>query len=270
MTMTREQAKTLLALYQPDHLDPADSDLAAALEWSLQDEELRHFRNELAAIDSEMRTALHRIPVPDNLRAKILSTAGDIHSPHVGEVPNPPQSWTRWLHLLPFGVAAALTFSLAIYHTFWHQPQTYNAASQTVATAGIVPNILPFADEFFRNHTPRFRSSDPDKVKAHLSANGGIIASKLPQAICWTQTVACDVIEHNGVIVSLVCFMVDSEHTVHLITLHQNDFPDCGLANKVTWHNLGDSAFAAWTHNDLIYILYSSKGEDNLRSALEI
>src|SRR5262249_34038212 len=69
----REEARQILACYRPGLDDPADPPFAAALEKARHDPDLATWLEEQSAFDAAVRESVRRIPVPPDLRAKILA-----------------------------------------------------------------------------------------------------------------------------------------------------------------------------------------------------
>src|SRR5436305_860839 len=98
--MNREQAKEILALYRPGIDDPAEAEVAAALELCKQDPELARWFEEQSALYTATRRKFKAVPVPDRLLERILATA--------------PQARQWWRSPLLWAAAAAILLFVGV------------------------------------------------------------------------------------------------------------------------------------------------------------
>src|SRR5947209_7072 len=71
--MNSRQAKEILMRCRPDGSDPADPELAEAVEFARRDPELARWFERHCAFQNAVRDQLKQIPIPPDLKEKVLA-----------------------------------------------------------------------------------------------------------------------------------------------------------------------------------------------------
>lgn len=264
--MNIEQIVEILEAYRPGEDLESDPVVREALKAAEADPVLARIRDQVDEFDAAFADAVQRIPVPDDLQQKILQAArlGDLTRQQVA--PLAANRILRWLHPATFGIAAAVVIMLALTFTFWSKPDLNESR---IALAQ--DPISAAAQAVYASLNPAFKSRDGEKVRDYLVSKNGFAPETLPGDVVWNKAFACDVIEINGRKVSIICFMApDSSRSMHLFTFLREEFPEVDVPSRPVIRRSGNACCAQWGDDRQIHVLYSDKGEENLRKILDI
>jgi hypothetical protein len=267
--MNRQRIIEILEAYRPGEDLESDPEVRQALELAASDEELATIRRDGEAFDEAFSAALDKVEVPEGLQEQILRAAGPaLADNHPHTTVSPGTNILSWLHPAMFGAAAAIVILLALSFTFWTPPGGEQAPEIALAQ----DPISSTARAVYASLNPTFRSREGSAIQDYLrSRNGGTCPPSLPGNVVWDKAFACDVIEMNGHKVSIVCFRApDNSKTMHLFTFLRSEFPDVQVPAKPRVSREGKACCATWANNDQVHVLYSDKGEENLRQLLDI
>lgn len=288
--MDREEAKFILRAFRPDGADASDADFADALRLSAEDRELGEWLADERALDSEMARLMGAIPVPDDLKAKILAiehaewggipqVESELDSAMIGTFAavQPPASLRSELILamertasgtrksffrrtLAWPLAAAAGIALAFMIS--KQPDGSPLAPVTAIPAGTVPVevvqasfIRTFESQLFKlddNH-------DNHDVIDVLEKKKLPCPKRLPPGLAGNAGIGCREMEVDGKKGSLVCFDEKENGRVHLVVFKRSDV--CGdlpgRDHPVLTQN-GPWAVARWMDDGYVYVLLGS------------
>lgn len=282
--MNRDRIVEILETYRPGEGLEADPEVRQALDLAETDAELHSLRREIERFDDDMRHQLRSIPVPADLQAKILA-AMKAHKvvafpdAPAAERPMPVSSnaWMRWIHPAVFGAAAAIVILLALTFTFWQRPQAVPAPLTLGSPHADNPalaakaELMQTAHALYSSLRPAFKSSEGAEVVNYLRNQGATLPSILPGGTGWDQSFACDIVRINNTEVTIICFKApDNSRSMHLFTFPRSAFPDLQLTERPQIHNNEAGCCATWGTEDNVHVLFSDKGEDNLRQILRI
>lgn len=266
--MERHRIIQILESYRPGEGLEADPEVQEALELAKNDADFAAIRDEITAFDKAFGEKLRSIDVPSDLLDKILVAAEE--QDKVEAFPEQKKKDIfHWFHPAAFAAAAAIILLLALSFTFWSPPGNVPATDR-VMTAGINP-VLQIANGLYENLSPSFKSQERTEIVEYLKAQGGTVPVSLPQGFSWDHTFACDVVDVDGIKVSLICFLgPDMKNAMHLFTFRKSDFPEVEMTPRPAFRKASQSTSAAWTSEEDIHVLYSDGGEKNLRTLLDI
>lgn len=266
--MNYQRIIEILETYRPGEGLESDPEIREALELAARDPELQAIREQIQEFDAAFGDALNEATVPAGLQEKILHAARlrDLSS-QMDPSPAAADSFLqRWLHPATFGIAAAIIIMLALTFTFWTDPGSHEPE---IALAQ--DPISSVAHALYTKLNPAFKSKDGAKVKDYLQSNAGFAPGVLPGNVVWDRAFACDVLEVEGHRVSIICFMApDNSPSMHLFTFLREEFPDVPIPARPSVRRTGKSCCAQWGDAEKVHVLYSDKGEDNLRAILKI
>lgn len=267
--MNRQRIIEILEAYRPGEDLESDPEVRQALELAASDEELASIRRGVEAFDEAFSNALDKVEIPEGLQEQILRMAGPAHARNDFQgAQSPRNTILQWLHPAMFGAAAAIVILLALTFTFWDRP----APAPIPEVALAQDPISATARAVYASLNPAFRSREGSAIQDYLrSRNGGTCPPSLPGNVVWDKAFACDVIKMYGHKVSIVCFMApDNSKTMHLFTFLRSEFPEVQVPVKPRVSKEGKACCATWANDDQVHVLYSDKGEDNLRQLLDI
>jgi len=266
--MNHQRIIEILEAYRPGQGLEADPEIRQALDLAAEDPELAAIKKGIEDFDDAFRSALNEVPVPKDLHDNILNAArtrGMIQP--TDEEPAPTsRNIIQWLHPASFGIAAAIIIMLALSLTFWSKP---GLDKPDLAMAQ--DPISSVAHALYNSLNPAFKSKDGSQIRDFLVSNSGFAPATLPGDIVWDRAFACDVRVVNGHQVSIICFMApDNSRSMHLFTFVRGEFPDAEVPERPSLRRSGKSCCAKWGDAEKVHVLYSDKGEENLRAILDI
>lgn len=264
--MNRQRLSEILETYRPGEGLESDPEVRKALELCASDPELSGLRQNIEQFDRVFSERLRSVDVPESLYAEILNQEAGRKAVASGKG---KVLFPSWFHPTAFAAAAAIILLLALSFTFWNPPAPQD--SVVVQSAGFDNTVLATANSLYANLNPAFRSREKAEIVSYLKTRGGTVPASMPGGVDWDQTFACDVIQVDGKTVSLVCFS-DPEQSgkFHLFTFTRKDFQEARIPSTPRIEKDGDTSHAAWSDGELIHVLYSDRGEKNLRQLLDI
>lgn len=267
--MNRTRIIEILETYRPGEGLESDPEIREALELASRDPELAAIREEATAFDEAFREKFRDIEVPDNLFEDILESAEKHRAAKRFSGEKPRNIITGWFHPAAFAAAAAIILLLALSFTFRDSPAPSPLAERTM-TAGVNP-VLQLASSLYENKKPSFKSSNHDEILGFVHQRGGLVPASFPEGFAWDRTFACDVIDVDGVKISMICFLgPDMKNAMHLFTFRKADFPGVNIPPKPSVQEIEDYGCASWANQEEIMVLFSDAGPENLRSVLDI
>jgi hypothetical protein len=245
--MDKREAKLLLHACRPNDRDAAEPVFAEALAFVESDPELKAWWDAQQAFDRKVASKLEEIPIPDDLRATIL-TGRKI------EQFQPQPQLAYWL------AAAAAVAILCVAGTFMH----------VAATGPLVQNdyddaVLPLLN----NDSPplAITSPDPHKIAAWLKNQNAPLGT-LPDKMTSLPTVGCQKFAVHGHPVSLICFQMADGGIVHLFVIDQQALSDPPGTSGPEFKQRNNWATASWSDGRMSYLLATQAGADALRQLL--
>lgn len=245
-----DEAKLILSAYRPGGQDAGDPTFAPALAAAQQDAALGRWLAEQQEFDSMVAGRLRAVAVPADLRARIL--AG-------GAVSRPRPWWARprWWAL------AAVVMVFAALAGLWVQKETRLADWQR--------HGLTVLEDLEASRTAfDFTHGDAAVLTAWLRDHAVPQPGALPPALTGRKTYGCKTIAWDGHKMSLICFDLGGDVTVHLFTTDRAGLahvPPDGPARIV---HSGRWAVALWNAGAQTHMLASENGEEPLRRMLRI
>jgi len=242
----RQEAKDILACYRPGRDDPADPQFAQALEQARCDPELARWLEQQTAFDAALRATLKQMPVPADLREKILA-----------QLPARPVVVVWWRRPAFRRTAAALVV-LATIASFWlvHPRDTFDKYRQQMA--GLV------SDEYEMN----LKSKDLREIREYLASHGWPSDYALTPAMQRLEAEGGSIIKWHGQKISLVCVEAGEDKDLFLFVVQRSVLPDAPATESPQFVRVGGMMTAAWTAGDKLYLLAGHGNEQFLRQYL--
>ncbi len=251
--MDSGQAKKVLILYRKDSVETGDPQTAEALDAVRRDPELATWLEQHRSAQEAIRSKFRDIPVPPDLKRRILDT----HVDH-----------RRILHLFGptlFGLAAAAMVAFTV--TFWLLYPRYEhtfvryrdrmarmVQRRVYFTSMMTGDHYQISDYFRTNGAPTDEALPKNLQK--LSVEGGTI---LPWENHAVSVLCLDAREKGGEEKNDVWVFIASTANVSK-----------GPNKKATeFEKIGDLMTASWTAGNTIYLVVARGGEQDLQKYLE-
>lgn len=197
------------------------------------------------AFDRRVREELRSIPVPPDLRSRILREA--------------PRSQ---IVLVRFsGSAWALAAALLVLATglfFWSRPP-----GEDKTFAGFESRMTAFA---VRQYSMDLLTPDLAEVRRYLEGKGAPAEFDLPAPLRKTPVKGGARLSWQGAPVSMVCFDGPNAKTLYLFVIDSTALEGGGSESQA--HSLKGLASAAWTRGGKTYLLAASLPTDRLQRYL--
>lgn len=244
--MNSEEAKFVLHAYRPGTGDAQDSQFAMALAQVRRDPELAKWLEDQSRFDVEVRAKLCSIPVPSNLRAKILAGRNFL-----------PAS-TGYGRGVWMALAAALALMALVMGGLWPERSSGDNSAQwehdMVATLGTDYRL----DHLSRNIR---------EVEHWLEDHAGEVADAVPERLRSFPTYGCRTFRWNDRKVAMVCFDVEG-NTVHLFILDREDGGGEAKESEMHWASRDEWVTARWSDAKAHYLIAGKGDPQKIRNAL--
>ena len=240
--MSSEQAKEILALYRPGIDDPAEPEIAEALQLTRQDPELRRWFEQHSAVYAATRQKFQEIPVPGHLLDQILRS---------------PKRTIEWWHSpIVWAAAAAIVILIGVAFLL-HAPNTgYSFAafrSRMVRTA-------------MRNYDMPLMTNDLTVIRTYLATNNAHGDYVLTPALAKLPGEGCVFFPWHSSTVSLVCLDGGEGRDVFLFVINRAALTDAPARPQI--QTVGKLPTAGWSRGDKTYLLATKGDELFLRGLL--
>ena len=291
--MNSEEAKDILQLCRPDHIEDLNDPLITeALEKLEQDSNLCAWFEEQQMVDAEISAELGRIMPAANLKESILSgmqerfessengaddapAEKDFSTRPAEQVPVAAKSSSKILWFRPLiGLAAVFLFaSLLFVHSRRESApsladQNLPADDKSVINSSVTVAGIPDIIQFLGHQIADFdgskfdkRSERVDELQTYLASSNMPNPSKIPQRLEAAPTIGCVTFDYGGTKMSMICFR--NGKVYHLITVNKTDLNGHHLlsdnSSEAKFFEHREQAFKVWSEGDKVYI-FCTKG----------
>jgi hypothetical protein len=249
--MNTQQAKEILSLYRPGTADAEDPSFAEALRLCAQDPELERWFNEHAAVYAAMRERFKQTPVPEGLKAQILSER-KVHA---------PSFWRR-----P-AILAAATAAIILCAGIWHamRPRTGPGfpayVDQMVSKAFRGYGMFETSSqEQVRSYLAKQRSPSDFVLPANLQKNAKLMGAV---AVVWQDKPASMICFHSG-----KPLRAGQTTDLWLFVTDRGTVPGSPAATTPTLAKVNMAMTASWSEGGKTYVLVADGDEAFLRKFL--
>jgi hypothetical protein len=231
-----------LLAWRPGHGDLRDAEVAAALEEAKRDPALNEWLERHASFQRTVARSFQQIPVPADLRARILARPRNIV-----QVP-----WWRRPGWMAAAAAVVLLLGLAAW---WFQPLTKNSLS--IFRSRMVNTVL-------RQYAMEIVTNDMTQVRAHLKSRQAPSDYVLPGKLGRQPVTGAGVLSFGAEKVSMVCLESVSQGTLFLFVVNRDALKG-PVPATTEFAQVSKLMTATWNQGGLTYVLAGSGG----RGALE-
>jgi hypothetical protein len=239
--MTSLEARKLLLRWRPGQSEEHDPEIAAALELAARDPELKSWLEQHSAFQRSMRQSLRAIPVPPDLRDRVLAQS---------KILRPPTSW--WL---PPGWVAAAAIVLLLTFVGLRLRSIPDDSFQTFRSR-MVRTVL-------RQYTMDIVTNDMSEVRRFLSTRKAPSDYILTPGLSRLAVTGAGVLRWQGQLVSMVCLNSTNQGPLFLFVVDRTALsrPPAGPPEFL---QVSELMTASWTQGEKTYLLAGPGGRDAL------
>jgi len=233
-----KQHQTILSGWRPNGADRDDPIFDEALEAVNQDAVLAQWFESEQQFDTQASDAVCSEPVPSDLRARILETAG-------GESSRALPGRHRYFGAL-LALAAAIVLGCGAYMVM----RPFQPAQ--------VPLIVFVENAVRMSETDDIAlqklSGDPSELQSWLTSAGAIGDFEIPAALAQRPGFGCQSLRIDGRPASLICFQREDGGVVHLFVMEEGEVKDAPPGSP-QFVQEGNSLAATWSSGGRTFVL---------------
>ncbi len=246
--MNSKEARRILHAYRPGQEESCGADFDEALLTASEDPELAGWLDREIASDAEIRTKLEGVPVPADLRQRIVAPAS---------LSPPPRGWRR--HVLATAAAAVLLAAIGAAVLQTRRPALAPWQADSLATLSAVLSGAAPLD---------VQSPDSAELRRWLKEKDAPDPAALPASLDTASTVGCKRITVEGRPVSIICFHASATQLAHLVTVDERALPNPPPERKPRYVKKGEWSTASWSAGGQSFMLAMKAPEPELRALL--
>jgi len=244
--MDRKQAQFILSALRPDAPEANEPMFAEALALVDSDPKLHAWWQAQQEFDRKIAAKLEGVPVPDDLRDRILA------APKIKPFP------TQWRQRILLAVAALVAL-LCVAASFWNVGAPASAAmNRTVFTDNVMVALGTKGPQLAK------LSTDHAEVKAWLKQQDAPVG-QIPPKIVPMPSIGCQKYMVAGHVVSLICFNLANGHEAHLFMVEKGALTNPPSSNGPQYDSRNGWNMATWSDRTMSYVLATNGSMDDLK-----
>ena len=244
--MNNREAKKILALYRPGSIDASEPCFAEALELARRDPELKTWFENHCTDYLALRAKLKQIPVPHDLRDRIIAKSG---SPGRSRPASRTNIWWRQPAFL--GAAAVIVFLLALT-ALW--PGSRPDSSLVAFRARMVRAI--------RDYRMDLVTTNLGEIRQYLTAGQYDAGYVLPGSLEKLPGSGCAKLTWQGKKVSMICFDAGDKEDLYLFVVERSELKNPPPLGAPQISKVNKIITASWSAGGRTYLL-AAKGDEN-------
>ncbi len=246
--MDRSEAREILQLFRPGTKDAEDPQIAEALQFAQQDEELARWFAGHCSLYVTMRSRLKEIPVPADLQATILRAEAERRGRIV--------DLRKWI--LPLAAAAMVLLLGGGSWLLFGQAGKDNFGDYREKMAK-VPQ---------RGYAMTMFSTNLNEIHAYL-LNNQCPDYVLTKPLTTMTGLGCATLEWRARKVSMVCLMDKAtKKSLFLFAMDHGSLRNAPESTEPKFEQVRELMTASWTVGDKVYILAAPGSESDLKRYL--
>jgi hypothetical protein len=245
--MDRREAREILQLFRPGTNDAQDPRMAEALDSAREDAELARWLERHCASYLAMRAKLKEIPVPADLKGRILRE----------EALRQGRIVKLWKTVIPLAAAAMLMLMIGVGIYF------ANAGKQNFTTGRDWMAKLPQ-----RGYAMTLTSTNLAEIHSYLLSKQ-CPDYVLPRPLASLAGTGCANLEWEGHKVSMVCLKDARNQGVYLFAMDRSRFRNAPRSAEPKFEQVHRLMTASWAQGDKIYVLAGPGDAAELKEYLD-
>lgn len=266
--MSKKEHLRKLHVYRPTAVEAGDRSFDDALRAAERDPDLKAFLRKEQDFDHKIRKALIEIPVPADLRDRILNAAP-------GGAPNSPLPRLLRFPPLAMGIAAILLIAAVGLILDLNSPELSPGPAPSQIPIVQAPNsAVPLAVVLLQNSSAHrspmeFYAQDYQQLSRFVEERGARPPVNLPREHWRNLGVGCRVVKVINNNISVITFEVDGD-IYSLYTFDQSMIPQMQAMRKPHLVSIEDEVFATWTCSGQVHVLRTHAGSEKVSGLLDI
>jgi hypothetical protein len=249
--MTNKDASFLLGACRPNGADSHDVEFAEALALAGSDPELKGWFDDQRRFDSAIATRLQSVPVPPELRSRILT----------GARVSRPEPWFTARRLWAIAAMFLLFSGLTVWYSIGYMSRSGGWEDQALASL----SQLVSGQENFDARSPNVAD-----LQQWLRANGSPTVGALPVSLSRFASLGCKTVSWNGRPISLICFHGPGGEMVHLAMTERAGLENPPPMGHPVYGTRSGWQTAAWSQGEMAMMLITKAPEGRLRALLAL
>ena len=251
--MDSRQAREILTLYRPGSTDAADPQMAEAMEVVGRDPELAAWFEQHCAVYTAIRGKLKAIPVPADLKRRILLEQVDHR--RIIRLFRPA--------LLPLAAAAVVLLTAMFWFMLPSKEKTFLRYRDTMAR--MVQRRV-----YFRTMV----QGDQVQIGEYFRTNGAPLDDELPKHLQKLPAEGGAVLPWENHPVAVLCLdarekNTDEKNDLWVFLAKSSDVAKSPNKKPVQFEKIGNMMTASWMTGDTVYLLVGRGNEQDLQKYLE-
>ena len=234
------EAKRILLAYRPGTADADDAEVAEALAEARRDPGLHEWALQQAAFQQSMRTTLREMPVPPELRERILARNKVLT----------PRWWQR-----PSALAAAAAIALFL-GLAWMLLQPATGHPFETYRDRMVRAVL-------RQYTMDIVTNDMAEVRKFLSTRNAPSDYVLPAGLARLPVSGAGILSWRDRRVAMVCLESTNQGTLFLFVVDRNSVDGAPGATR-TFDQVSRLTTVSWSEGERTYVLAGNGSRETL------
>lgn len=239
--MTIEQSKQILLPAVLDRGSDGDSQITEALALADREPALREWLEKQRALQNAVRRNLREMPVPADLRERILASRKIVQ----------PLTW--WKHPMLWSAAAMLMLLCGVGLWLSDVPDQNNLATFRGRMVGAV----------LRQYTMDIVTNDMSQVRAFLASKSAPADYTLPEKLARLPVSGGGILSWQGQKVSMVCLDSIKQGTLFLFVVDDSTLKE-GPVGVREFERVNKLSTVTWKTNGRTYVLAGSGGREDL------
>jgi hypothetical protein len=251
--MDKREARQVLQLFRPGTNDGQDPRMTEALQCVQQDAELARWFEGHCAFHVAMHTKLKEIPVPMDLKYRILRE----------EALRKGRIVKLWNTVIPLAAAAVLLLTIGLWWYFDHNPGPHNTEQNFAEGRDYLAKVPQ------RGYAMTMMSTNLDKIHEYLVTKQQFPDYVLPKSLASLTAAGCANLEWQGHKVSMVCLKDAKKQNVYLFAMDRGDLLGAPTSTAPEFEKVHRLMTASWTVGDKIYVLAGPGDAAELKAYLD-
>jgi hypothetical protein len=251
--MDKREARQVLQLFRPGANDAQDPRMSEALQCAQQDAELARWFEGHCAFHIAMRTKLKEIPVPADLKDRILRE----------EALRKGRIVKLWDTLIPLAAAAVLLLTIGAWWYFDHNTGAHNPEQNFAEGREYLAKVPQ------RGYAMTMMSTNLAAIHSYLVTKQQFPDYVLPKPLASLTAAGCANLEWQGHKVSMVCLKDAKKRDVYLFAMDRANLRGAPMTTTPEFEQIHRLMTASWTVGDKVYVLAGPGDEAELKAYLD-